>query len=177
VTLGGFSVTGGFARGDGGGLYLYATYAIVSGCRFYANEGGSIGSGVYLIANRAAFTNNWVERNTGLWIRRRGGRGGGGHTRGEPGGQQSERPSPYGTLWNSAATLVNNLLAGNAGNGLAVSSGTVRAWHTTFADNGEHAASVGSSGQLIGYLAMTNTIVAGTGVGVQVGWFGTPRKE
>ncbi|HEY75524.1 MAG TPA: hypothetical protein G4O00_04995 [Thermoflexia bacterium] len=172
VTLEGFSVTGGFATGDGGGLYLYATDAQISGCHFYGNEGQSIGSGVYLSTYRLSFTNNLVERNTGATY----GYGvvvSGGKATLE--GNRVVSNSNGLFLWNSIVTMTNNILAGNGGNGLAISGGEVRAWHTTLADNHGEAVDVTNSGQTTGSLAMTNTIIAGEGVGVQVRWFATVR--
>ena len=173
VTLEGFSVTRGFAAGDAGGLYLYAAHALVSGCHFYANEGSSIGSGVYLLASRLFFFNNRVEQNTGAAYGYGVVLDGVGEASLE-GNRVVSNPNGL-FLWNSSATLTNNLLVGNTVNGLAVSGGTVRAWHTTFADNGERAAIVGSSGQLEGSLELTNTVVSGEGVGVRVEWGGTAR--
>ena len=165
VTLEGLSITNGYAEGSGGGLYVYGASVNISGCHVYSNTGGSLGSGLYLGGDKVTLTNNIIAHNAG----------------GDYGygvvvdmgfstlsGNYIMHNSSGLFLWNNRATLVNNVIAGNEHKGLSVSGGEVRAWHTTIADNGADGVSVTNSGQGAGHLVMTNTIIAGSAVGVRV---------
>jgi len=164
VTLEGLSITNGYAEGSGGGLYVYVTSISISGCHVYSNTGGSLGSGLYLGGDKVTLTNNVIVHNTG------GDYGYGVVIQGFPtlSGNYIMHNSSGLFLWNNRATLVNNVIAGNEHKGLSVSGGEVRAWHTTIADNGADGVSVTNSGQGAGHLVMTNTIIAGSAVGVRV---------
>ena len=166
VTLEGLSITQGYAEGSGGGLYLSGASITISGCHIYSNTGGSLGSGLYLNGNKATLTNNLIAYNTGvdysfgIVVDM-------GHA-----ALLSQNRILHNTnglmLWNNWATLVNNVIAVNGQKGLSISGGAVQAWHTTIADNGTTGVAVTNSGQGAGHLVMTNTIIAGTGTGVQV---------
>jgi len=167
VTVEGFSITQGYALLDGSGLYAYGANVTISGCRFYSNTGNSIGSGLYLAGTTATLIGNIVADSRGA---------GYGHgvvvDAGYPAQLVGNRILRNGNgllIWNNRATLINNIIAANAGDGLSVIGGTVHGWHTTVADNGRTGIKVINSGQVSGSLTLTNTIIAGPGVGVQVG--------
>ncbi len=165
VTLTGLSITQGQAEGSGGGLYIQGASVTISGCHISHNHGSSIGSGLYLGGNRMALTNNVIEQNTGPAYSY-----GVVAKMGFPtlSGNHISHHANGLLLWNTEATLINNLITANEGTGLAISGGIARAWHTTVADNGTVGVNVTHAGQGAGRVVMTNTIIAGSGTGVEV---------
>jgi hypothetical protein len=165
VTLEGLSVTHGDAEGSGGGLYVEGASITISGCQIMHNHGGSLASGVYLSGDKMTLTNNVIAHNTGTDY---------GHgiavNMGAPtlSGNRITHNVNGLMLASTVATLTNNIIAANDEDGLSISGGNVRAWHTTVADNGTTGVGVMNSGQGPGQLGMTNTIIAGPATGVRV---------
>lgn len=163
VTLEGLVITNGYAQSSGGGLYVEGANAVISDCHVHHNYGGSLASGVYLSGYTLTLIRNRIENNTGN-----------GHgvvvDMGFPtlSGNSIMSNTNGLMLWNNRATLINNVIAANAEAGLTVIGGEAQAWHTTLADNGAVGVWAQNSGQGPAHLAMTNTILSGPGVGVQV---------
>ncbi len=164
VTVEGLVITNGYAEGSGGGLYADGGTVTISGCHIHHNHGGSLAGGLYLNSHSVTLTQNRIEHNTG-----------------EGYGVAVEMGLPVRLfdnyilsntngllLWSNVAALTNTVIAGNADTGLTLIGGDVRAWHTTFADNGSVGLWAQHSGQGPATVALTNTILAGPGVGVQV---------
>ena len=165
VTLDGLSITHGYARGSGGGLFVRGGNVTISGCHITENEGGSIGSGVYLSGDKMTLANNVVAHNTGTDY---------GHgvavNMGVPTLSRNRITHNANGLMlaSTVATLTNNIIASNDEDGLFISGGRVQTWHTTVADNGATGVDVVNSGQGPGQLEMTNTIIVGPATGVRV---------
>ncbi len=166
VTIEGLSITGGSATLDAGGLYAYGSNITISNCSIYSNTGGSIGSGLYVAGGTVTLVNSVVRGNDGPDYSY--GMVVDGSRQATLRGNRIVRNDNGLFLWNSWAELSNNLIAANAGGGLAISGGEVHAWHTTVADNGQKGIGVGNSGQISASLVLTNTIISGHDTGVQV---------
>lgn len=163
VTMEGLGITHGYAEGSGGGLYAEGGAVTISRCHIHHNEGGSLASGLYLNSDTVTLRQNRIEYNTG------------GHGLAIDMGivvSLSDNEILSNTngllLWNNRVVMTNTVSAGNDGSGLIAIGSNVRAWHTTLADNGVASVWVQNSGQGPAMVALTNTILAGPGVGVQV---------
>jgi hypothetical protein len=163
VTLEGLSITHGVAEGSGGGLYALGGTVTLSGCHVTHNQASSISSGLYLSSDVVTMTHNVVAHNEGTAYGVAVDMG-----RSVLSGNRILDNGRGLLLWSTRASLTNNVIAANQADGLSVIGGRVQARHTTIADNGATGVDVTNSGQGGGHLVMTNTILAGPGVGVAV---------
>lgn len=163
VTLEGLDIINGYAEGNGGGLYTYGGNIVVSGCHIHHNTGGSLAGGVYLSSDSVKLAQNRIAHNTGGY------------------GAVVEMGVPVRLadnyivnnengllLWGNRVSMTNTVIAGNAGTGLAIIGSEVHAWHSTLADNGAVGLTAQTSGQGPASATLTNTILAGPGVGARV---------
>jgi len=155
VTLDGFEITGGSAEGlggwysggdAGGGLYVYSSTAVISGCEIHDNYASALGfgagGGLYLAGSSATLLGNTVRDNHASM-------GGGLYLYESPATligntvQDNDASGQGGGLWiqGSTTTLEDNTIAGNtgggngSGGGLAVSHGNVTLIGNEIADN------------------------------------------
>ena len=178
ATLSGNAVTSNTA-GYGGGLFLSNSAATLSGNAVTANT-ADYGGGLFLDKSAAMLSGNTVASNAANFF-------GGGllllHSDGAAldGNVVIANTAGYGGglyLNKSAATLTNNVVAGNrantAGSGLYVLASSPRLLHTTIVHNGSAGLTAGSGvyvtndGPHRSTVALTNTILVSHTVGITI---------
>jgi parallel beta-helix repeat protein len=170
---------------EGGGVYLSGSDATLAGNSIFSNNAGRSGGGLYLSDSDAPLVGNSVLSNTAEW-----GDGGGLYLSNSAAtlngnlirGNAATDPDAGGgglyLLWNSDATLVNNLVVDNwansHGSGVYIGTSSPRLLHTTLARNsgGDGSAVFVAPGsdwdRLYSTVAMTNTILVNHAVGIDV---------